>query len=158
MTKSKTCKGCAYMLTICKDGKVIGWCCELSDVPTTEDSEACEEFLQDDRDSGKMTTAEAAKIIESYDPLERGYCYDGGKFPDFEEAVKISVDALRRGPCVWCAGIKKYKLRIEYYWIDEWGRPASLDPTLDPTCDHFVRREIARFCPNCGADMRESEE
>lgn len=60
----------------------------------------------------------------------------------------------KQGPCVWCADIKKYKLRIEYYWIDEWGRPAS----LDPKCDHFVRREIARFCPNCGRKLGGEEQ
>jgi hypothetical protein len=48
MAKNKTCKGCAYLLKICKDGKVLGWCCELSDVPTTEDSKACTEFERDE--------------------------------------------------------------------------------------------------------------
>lgn len=73
------------------------------------------------------------------------------------EAAVERIEALpsvtpKQEPCVWCANIKKLNYRIEYYWVDWVGLPAS----LDPKCDHFVRREIARFCPNCGRQL-ESE-
>lgn len=54
----------------------------------------------------------------------------------------------RTGKCMWCERLKERNLKIEYYWIDEEGCTASFS---EP---HIVATGIAKFCPNCGADMR----
>lgn len=47
MSTGKTCKNCGYATAVYYCNKLIAWRCDLSDAPTTADSEACEEFLQD---------------------------------------------------------------------------------------------------------------
>lgn len=213
MAKGKTCKGCAYMLTICKDGKVLGWCCELSDVPTTEDSEACTEFERENgrgmaidcwighsnlhiskpnNDGERELIDRAVKVLEAEFATKTCNKQVASKLEDAELARdseetcnnkqvtsklvasddtisrRAAIDAIRKdvmgglnyeGILTRLPSVTP-KQRMGH-WIGIDDEPSTVFEcdicrTTYDTVDNMW--DVPNFCPNCGADMRESEE
>lgn len=57
-----------------------------------------------------------------------------------------TIEERKKGKCVWCDS----PYRIEYYWIDREGCTASFQDEER----HMVATGIAKFCPNCGRELR----
>ena len=57
-----------------------------------------------------------------------------------------TIEERKKGECVWCDS----PYRIEYYWIDREGCTASFQDEER----HMVATGIAKFCPNCGRELR----
>ena len=83
---------------------------------------------------------ESLEIWEDYDEL-----FVGNIRKHIDDAPTIESER-KKGKCIWCDS----PYRIEYYWIDREGCTASFADEEG----HVVATGIAKFCPNCGADMR----
>lgn len=72
----------------------------------------------------------------------------------YKEALKMLIDKIDNAPTI----IPKHKQGkwIEHEWAEKIGE--ILVSNYECTECHEWMREVSDFCPNCGAEMMESEE
>lgn len=107
-------------------------------------------YIQDHPNEGLLWKAWIEQLpsvrtqyAQGYNDAKREIALSG----EYERAYERGkADARPKGKCVWCGS----PFRIEYYWIDREGNTASFQDKNK----HIVATGIAKFCPNCGADMR----